>query len=191
MDEKKFDPKKLKKLNNPQRLIDIPVETIWEQLDLQSGGVFVEIGAGTAFFSVEFLQKGKAEKLYACDLSQVMIDWMNENVVGKFPAIVPIKTSENEVPLKDELADLVFMINLHHELEEPLTLLHEAARLTAPNGRLLIIDWKKKEMAEGPPARIRCATDQVELQLEKAGFEKITSYDQLEKHFVVIATKGE
>ena len=40
---------------------------------------------GTAFFSSAFLQLTAAAKLYACDVSDVMIDWMQKNVVPSFP----------------------------------------------------------------------------------------------------------
>ena len=62
MNDKKFDPKKLQKLNNPQRLMDIPPDFVWEKLHIEKPGVFVEIGAGTAFFSIAFLQKSKLRK---------------------------------------------------------------------------------------------------------------------------------
>lgn len=118
MIEKKFDPKKLHKLNDPQRLIDIPPDYIWEKLHLEKPDIFVEIGAGTAFFSIAFLQKFKPSTIYACDLSEVMINWMKENVSSKYPAIIPVKAEEYTVPLEDGIADLVFMINLHHALRE-------------------------------------------------------------------------
>jgi len=51
MNEKKFDPQKLQKLNNPQRLIDIPPDFVRGKLNIETAAVLVEIGAGTAFFS--------------------------------------------------------------------------------------------------------------------------------------------
>ena len=50
MNEKQFDPKKLQKLNDPQRLMDIPPDYVGEKLHVEKSDVFVEIGTGTAFF---------------------------------------------------------------------------------------------------------------------------------------------
>jgi predicted RNA methylase len=110
MNEKKFDPKKLQKLNNPQRLLDIPPEYVWDKVDLEKPDILVEIGAGTAFFSIAFLQQFKPSTIYACDLSEVMINWVKENVSPKYPSIIPVKSEEHSVPLDDRIADLVFMI---------------------------------------------------------------------------------
>jgi tRNA A58 N-methylase Trm61 len=54
MNDKKFDTKKLKILNDPQRLIDIPPDYIQSKLNMGESKVLVEIGAGTAFFSIAF-----------------------------------------------------------------------------------------------------------------------------------------
>lgn len=186
----RFDPKKLAKLNNPQRLEDIPVETVWSMLDLPANDTFVEIGAGTAFFSIAFLKKGMPRKLYACDVSETMIEWMTENVVPDHPEIHPIQTEEDAIPLSDGIADLVFMINLHHELNEPGHLLKESYRLLKPGGNVLIIDWKKEEMEEGPPLKIRCESNQVEELLKSVGFCEIKSANDLAKHFIVSGRKG-
>jgi len=185
----KFDPKKLEKLNNPQGLLDIPPDYIGQKLDIQNPDVFVEIGAGTAFFSRAFFEKYGPSTLYACDLSEMMIDWMTENVAPKYPAIIPLKTEESVVPLDDEIADLVFMINLHHELENPLLLLGDAYRILKPDGKIFVVDWKKIEMPQGPPVEIRCLPEEVEGQMREAGFQDIVIDSGLPKHFLVVAKK--
>ncbi|MCP3923173.1 MAG: hypothetical protein GY714_11375 [Desulfobacterales bacterium] len=48
MNEKRFIPANLDKLNNPQKLIDIPPAYIWDKLNIELTDVIVEVGAGTA-----------------------------------------------------------------------------------------------------------------------------------------------
>lgn len=187
MDEKKFDPKKLQKLNNPQRLIDISPAFIWDTLKIVNPTVFVEIGAGTGFFSVPFLQYLQHGKIYACDISDIMIDWMKKNVCIAHPEIIPVKMEENAVPLEAGIADLVYMINLHHELDDPKKILQETQRLLKPNGTIFIVDWKKEDMPEGPPTHIRCSSVQVKDELEGAHFKNVRTFDDMAKHFLVIA----
>lgn len=190
MHEKKFDPRKLEKLNNPQRLNDIPPKTIWEKLNVRQPDVLVEIGAGTAFFSIAFLKQSKASKLYACDTSEIMLEWIRENVVPEYPDIIPLKTGEHSIPLDDDTADVVFMINLHHELDDPALTLNEAYRILKGAGKIFIVDWKKEDMAEGPPAGIRFEPGLVEKQLVGRGFENVAIFNELPKHFLLIGEKG-
>lgn len=189
MNEKKFDPEKLQKLNNPERLKDIPPDYVWEKLNIQKTDVMVEIGAGTAFFSVAFLKLGNPSKLYACDVSDVMLDWVKENVAQKYPEIIPVKTEEDSVPLDDATADLVFMINLHHELDNPGRSVEDAYRLLKPGGTVFIVDWKKEEMADGPPERIRWRPDRIMEQLADCGFQNVNLFTELSKHYLLVGEK--
>ncbi len=189
MHEKKFDPAKLKLLNNPDRLKEIPPAFVWSRLKLTNPQVLVDIGAGTGFFSIAFLQQTKNAKVFACDISEVMIDWMKKNVVPSFPDIIPVKTRENTLPLEDALADLVFSINLHHELHNPTLLLKEAHRILKPGGTILIIDWKKEETGGGPPLAIRYVPDRVMEQLQALPFRDISMDNTLPGHFMVWGKK--
>ncbi len=188
-EEKKFDPTHLAKLNNPDRLKVIPPSYLWDKLNLMSAKTIVEIGAGTAFFSIAIIPYAKPSVIYACDISDKMVNWIKENVSPNYPEIVPIKTEEHSIPLNSGIADLVFMINLHHELEEALLTLKEANRLLKPGATLLIVDWKKKDMKEGPPLNIRCEPDCVKKQLKDAGFTDIELFDDIPTHFVLVARK--
>lgn len=190
MNEKKFDTKKLKKLNDPQRLTDISPDYIRGKLDIEEPDILVEIGAGTAFFSIAFFRQFQPATLYACDLSDVMINWIKENVSPEYPDIIPLKNEENSVPLADEIADLVFMINLHHELEKPLMIVEESYRILKPGGKIFIVDWQKKEMEQGPPLKIRYLPEQVRDQLISAGFNGVSVFNELPKHFLVVGKKN-
>lgn len=191
MSDKKFDLKKLEKLNNPQRLVDIPPEYIQSKLTMEMSKTIIEIGAGTAFFSIAFLKQFHPSKIFACDISDIMVNWMQENISPDYPNIIPVKNQENSVPLDDHTSDLVFMIALHHELENPSLMLDEAYRLLEPGGKILIVDWKKEEMPQGPPLTIRCLPETIENQLIKSNFNEIQIVNELQKHFVIVARKPE
>ncbi len=187
MEEKKFDPKKLEKLNDPKRLIDLPPWFIKDKVDVVDPQVILDIGAGTGIYSIAFLDFFPTSKIYACDISSTMIEWMQQNVVPAYPAIIPLEMQENQVPLQDQVADLILMVNLHHELEDPGLMLAECRRLLRGEGGIAICDWKKEEMDSGPPGSIRLSSQQVKKQLKQAGFEEIRINEECRNHFLVTA----
>lgn len=189
MSDNKFNPEKLQKLNNPARLKDIPPDTIWNKLNLTNPKVLIDIGSGTGLFSIEFNRFMNDGKIYACDISKTMIDWMKNNVCADNPGIEPVLMTENTVPLKDSMADLVFMITLHHELLDPIALLTESYRLLKPNGNIFIVDWKKIKTDRGPKMEIRYLPESISTQLESVGFQKINIYNNLQNHFLITAIK--
>ncbi len=190
-ESRKFDPGKLAKLNDPKRLKILNPEVIWTKADLRNPEVIVDIGAGTGFFALPFSRKLKAGKVYACDISEDMIAWMEMNLpMESRGVIIPLKMEESSVPLPDNIADLVYMINLHHELEDPVMVIKESLRLLRDGGKLVIIDWKKEETPEGPPLAIRVTEETIELQMLACGFTDIKKYTVLPYHNFMIGEKS-
>jgi len=180
----KFNPQKLAKLNNPERFKTLNPDKIWCALNFQKPQILVDIGAGTGFFATAFSSKLQNGKIYACDTSDVMIQWMQENITDE--KIIPFQTSENAINLPDSKADLVYMINVHHELLEPEKILAEAYRLLNIKGKIAIIDWKAEPMNEGPPENIRISDKVVIEQLDRIGFKNIKTQEILPLHFLLL-----
>ncbi len=189
MTDKKFNPKQIEKLNNPKRYDIHNPELIWETLGLENPEVLIDVGAGTGFFSKPFADKIPDGKVYACDTSEVMLEWLKENLSSEYEdRILPMKTEENSIDLGDKIADLVFMIMLHHELDDPLLMLQEAKRLLKSGGKIMIVDWKKEEMPVGPPLELRIEADVIEDQLRQTGFSDIVQHNVLPLNSFLVAT---
>lgn len=185
-ESKKFDPAKLQKLNNPQRLAYLSPEVIIKAIGLSNHEVLIDIGAGTGFYALHFSALLKGAKVYACDISDTMLQWMRDNI--KQSEIIPTKMEESSVPLADGIADLVYTINLHHELDEPLKIMAVCKRLLRPGGKLAVIDWKDSETPEGPPIGIRVSEAQIESQMLKCGFTDIVKHAMLPYHHFVVGS---
>jgi ubiquinone/menaquinone biosynthesis C-methylase UbiE len=189
MVEIKFDPAKLQKLNNPDRLQDLPPEKLMSKLADGGRNTVIELGAGTAFFSVELLRLTGASTFFCCDISDSMLRWMEENIVPAYPQIHPVKTEEVKLPFESDFADLIYTINVHHEFKSPVESLLEMYQVLKPGGEIFVADWLKKEMQQGPPQSIRYTAEAVALQLKETGFQRIEIHNIFEKHLFVTASK--
>lgn len=190
MHSKKFDPAKLAKLNDPGRLTYLDPDLMWERLSLGQPSVLVDIGAGTGFFSFIFGRRLKGGRVFACDISGVMIEWMGDHIPPELrDVVVPVEMSEDSIPLPDGIADLAYMINVHHELEAPGAIISEAARLLRAGGKVMIVDWKDEETPEGPPRAIRVSADTIIGQL-RGLFPRVLRHDVLPYHHFIVGEKG-
>lgn len=189
METKRFNPAKLDKLNDPTRLKTIPLGQIMKQVGLKNPGIMIDLGAGTGLFSAALARMFKSTKIYACDISNVMVDWMKTNIAPVYNQVIPMLMEDSRVHLGDGLADFMLMINLHHELDNPNSTLKECFRLLKPGGKILISDWKKQEEEQGPDLEIRVNEQQVEDQLREVGFQDIVIDLGLAHNFVIIARK--
>lgn len=186
----KFDPSKLEKLNDPARFESLQPDVMWGALGSPQPGIVVDIGAGTGLFAAKWVELAPGATVYAVDTEPTMLEWMRQNRPEvRTGAIVPVAGSEIHVPLDDGSAELVTMVNLHHELAHPEAMYCEAERLLACGGQLLVVDWAPVESPKGPPVAVRVSAERAERFVRAAGFSDVRSHAGLPYHWVVTATK--
>ncbi len=189
MTEKKFDPAKLERLNNPDRLNDLPIDVLFKQINNQKPKIIVDLGAGTGFYSVELAKLFPEALIYSLDISDTLINWMVENIAPKYENIKIMKSQENQLPLNDDFADALIMVNIHHELENPENLLLECRRILKPGGIIVISDWKKQEFPKGPPMEIKIDSRTTTDHLLNAGFSDVLIDESQNYNYIVTGSK--
>ena len=83
-----------------------------------------------------------------------------------------------KLPLADESISLAFMSNVLHGLvenDEADSTLKEIARVTAQNGRMAVVEFKKQDSPTGPPLTIRLSPDDVEALARVMDSQRIAS----------------
>lgn len=192
MAHQKFDIAKLERLNDPGRFETLPPDVFWQALGRpEAARTIVEIGAGTGVFAAAFVERALEAVIFAADTEDVMLEWMRDNrpevAAGR---IVPVRASESGVPLDDGIADVVYMINLHHELAHPDATYAEALRLLIDGGRLLVVDWADRETPRGPSRDVRVSAADLEAMLVSAGFRDVrTDETTLPWHVMLTARR--
>jgi ubiquinone/menaquinone biosynthesis C-methylase UbiE/DNA-binding transcriptional ArsR family regulator len=135
--------------------------------------VIADLGAGEGAFALLLAQR--ATKVIAVDTSAKMIEVGREQALRHGVKNVEYRLGDmEELPIEDGAVDLVFFSqSLHHALH-PERAVHEARRILAPGGRIVILDLIKHRFEE---AREMYADEwlgfsetELEAMLEKAGF---------------------
>ena len=187
----KFDVRKLDRLNDEGRFETLIPEAMWTALGDPLPGSIVEIGSGPGLFASRFAAMAPDATVYAVDTAPEMIEWMQANrpevAEGR---IRPVLAEESRVPLPTGIADLVTMINLHHELADPTATYAEAFRLLGPGGQVLVVDWAIAETPHGPPLNIRVSAETLSEFLRDAGFSDVRIHQGLPWHSMLTATKS-
>ncbi|MCX9028086.1 MAG: class I SAM-dependent methyltransferase [Candidatus Methanoperedens sp.] len=150
----KFDVKKAKILDSPERLQFLNPESILNNLNLTREMVIADLGCGSGFFSIPASKRVK--KVFALDIQQEMLDILLDKIKKEKITNIEVRLSqESFILLADNSSDILLMVNVFHELHDKLSLLREVKRVLTMKGRLMIIDWKKIEMDTGPPLEER------------------------------------
>ncbi len=167
----KFDPENAARLERRERYTLLPPHDTLRRFDVGKDMVIADIGAGTGYFARAAAELvGPAGHVYAVDIAQAMLDFMRSN--GIPDNVDPVLAGEYAIPLPAHCADLTLLAFVVHETPDVLRLLTEAARITRPDGRILVIEWKRQVEETGPDAEERL--DQTDLHKQIAG------------HFVVL-----
>jgi ubiquinone/menaquinone biosynthesis C-methylase UbiE len=187
----RFDPAKLDKLNDIARLDDLVPDVMWDAFGVSGVGSVVELGAGTGMFSREFAERMPDDgTLVAVDSEPLMVAWMTEHLAaGPGARITPLRAVASALPLTASSVDLVYSVNLWHELDDPTAVLAEAMRVLAPDGVVAVVDWKAEETPKGPPLAHRIPADAIAQALEAAGFTDARIHPVLRYHSVVTARR--
>jgi ubiquinone/menaquinone biosynthesis C-methylase UbiE len=167
----KFDPEKLKKLDDPERLSLFDPEAVLKSFGLKPGMTVLDVGTGAGFY-LPYLSKMVSDsgKVYAIDISPEAVEYAKSKVSQLGLKNVEVLTSqENKIPFPDNTVDFTYMAFVFHELEDPVKFLKELERVSKPIGYLALIDWKKEERDKGPPPDEVYSEWEVGMILEEAG----------------------
>lgn len=183
----KFNVKKLEKLNNPERLKMINIEGIVNHYNLKNLSTIVDLGTGTGIFAKKILELIPNAECIGLDISPEMIDFANENIATIEKRYSAQLMEENHIPLEDNSVELLFMITVYHELDNPQSILKEIFRVLKPGGRVFILDWK-------PGANVKHAdqlvtTEEVIRHLSNSCFTDIEEYNASEKLYCISSLK--
>ncbi|WP_068876434.1 MULTISPECIES: metalloregulator ArsR/SmtB family transcription factor [unclassified Phenylobacterium] len=100
----------------------------------------VDLGAGTGRMLT--LLAGQADHAVGLDLSQQMLNIARRNVTEAGLTHVELRHGDIfDTRLPDASADLVVVHQVLHYLGDPAAAVKEAARIVAPDGRLIIVDF--------------------------------------------------
>lgn len=166
---------------------------ILETLGDLSDKVVADIGAGTGYLTLQIVPK--ARKVIAIDIDPRFISYLDSVRVQDLDSIYharlePRLARPEDPNLQPQEADVVTIVNTYMYIADRIDYLKNLQQGMTEDGRLLIIDFKKKKTTIGPPSEIRIPLYQVEQELKKAGFSYVQTNDTaLDYQYIVMAAK--
>lgn len=139
------------KFENEKRLNELDIVNSLKRAGLEEGQVVCDYGAGTGVVTVEAARLTN-EAVYALDMDPAMIDHIEDKVTKQSLANVKFtKVEADQLPLKEASIDLFLLVTVLHEIEDVPTFIEKIKRVLKPKGKVMVIDFHKKETLMGPP----------------------------------------
>lgn len=170
-------------------------ELIFNELKLQEGDYFLDIGCGTGDYSLHAAKIiGNSGQVYALDVQDELITNLKEKTsregLNNIRAL--ISDIAHPLPVEDNSVDICFISTVLHSVDlsrHGEQLFNEIRRVLKPDGRLVIIECKKEDLSRGPPLEMRISSDELENIVERYGFLKINLFDLGFNYLILFGVK--
>lgn len=187
-----FPPQDLGLLEGPDRDYWQMSGTIMDALGIAEGSVVGDVGTGGGWFTIRLARRvGPNGTVYAEDIQRQMIEATSRRAARE--GLSNVRTVLG-TPLDPRFPagglQAILIVNTYNELEDPVTLLRNAAAGLKPQGRLGIVDFKKDGLGPGPDLADRVDPDTVVRDAAAAGLRLYRRETFLPYQFFLIFVKG-
>ena len=179
-------------LERPEREDEEQTSRAVAALKLRSGMVVADIGAGSGYYTVRMARAVGAEgRVYATDIQQGMLDIITRRLTrDRLPQIIPVLSGEDDPKLPPAVLDLALMVDVYHELAEPQAFIRRLKASLKPDGRLVLIEFRKEDPSVPIRPEHKMSVAQVRQELGADGFDIVEVIDVLPwQHIIVLKAR--
>jgi len=175
-------------LEDPKRDAYQKPHEVIHALNLKSGEVIADIGAGSGYFTFHLARHvGDKGKVYAVDVSPDMILHINRRIRElKAINIVTLLADPDDPLLPDRSVNRFFFSDSWHHIENQSKYLSLMKRMLKPGGEIVMIDFHKKELPVGPPMQMKIAREDLIKQLDGNGYRLTKEHSFLPYQYFLV-----
>ena len=140
-------------------------------IGLRRGQTVAEIGAGTGYLVRRLARAlGPEGRVYAVDVEPRMLPILVARLRrGGLANVTPVLGLDDDPLLPARSCDLVLVVNTYHHFPGGPRYLRRLRRLLRPGGRLVNVDFDRRETPVGPPVERRVARETFLRHARQAG----------------------
>ena len=161
-------------------------------LSLRSGQTVAEIGAGSGYM-VRRLSRvvGPRGRVYAVDAEPRMLLILMERLRrARIANVTPVLGRDADPLLPERSCDLVLVVNTYHHFPGGPRYLRRLRRLLRPGGRLVNVDFHRRETPVGPPLERRIAREAFLRDAHRAGLRLVHEATFLPYQYCLVLRRG-
>ena len=170
------------------------VESFLHKLGLQPDGIFLDVGTGTGLL-IPYLFHFQPAKVYALDLSRVMLSKLSEKYESRFgDKLSVVQGDVHCLEFAAQSINAVICNGVYPHFHDKKLALAEIYRILKPGGVLAVNHFASKEFINSIHAGINHETIRRDLldpvgilavQIREAGFQVLESADNEQEYFLI------
>ncbi|MBK5254830.1 MAG: methyltransferase domain-containing protein [Vicinamibacteria bacterium] len=130
-------------------------------LDLKTGDTLCDVGSGPGYFALRAARRLESSGwVYAEDVEATMIDALRDRVSqARLSNVTPILGLPDDPLLPKAACDVILVVNTYHLFPNGPAFLRRLGKSLKARGRLVNIDFQKRETPQGPILARRVAKE--------------------------------
>ncbi|MEZ5402128.1 MAG: methyltransferase domain-containing protein [Bryobacteraceae bacterium] len=159
-------------LVRPEREAEEDPARSLELLGLKPGMMVGDVGCGVGYWSLRMAEKvAPGGRVYASDIQPEMLRLLRERMKkAGVTNVEPVSATETSPELPEGTLDLAIMVDVYHELSKPEAVLASIARSLKPDGRLVLLEYRKEDTWIPIREEHKMSVATVRQELEAAGY---------------------
>ena len=153
-------------------------------LGLKSTDAIADLGAGTGYFARRFANH--AGKVYAVDIDRELLAIAGKNAPVNLETVL---AAPDDPRLPENSADIIFVCDVLHHIENRAAYYPKLVKALKPGGRIVVIDFRKKDLPVGPPPSMKLSDEEVIAEFREAGFTLAKRLDILPYQYYLFFDK--
>jgi len=194
------------RFGNPPNLEDYiarledPARDAWQKPDalvkalgLAPGQTACDIGAGPGYFALRLARAvGPTGHVWAVDVEPVILSALRDRVEkAGITNLTPLLALARDPLLPASSCDVALIVNTYHHFYDGPDYLQRLARALKPGGRIVNIDYEKKETPVGPPQAHRISREEFLADAGRAGLVAVEQPEILPyQYFIVLKPRA-
>lgn len=176
----------------PTREAEEGRDLLFNGLNVVPGMTACEVGAGNGYFTLELARLVyPGGKVIAVDILPAMLDALaarEAEARKQGDQMVPIQRvggQADDPALPEGGCDLILLGHAYHEFDRPRAMLAGIERALAPDGRLVIVEYRAEQRLSGVEAVRAMKKGQIHREIGGNGFKLIGQIDSLPRQHVL------
>ncbi len=117
-----------------------------KNMNVKPGMSIADIGAGSGYHTALLSKMIGNGKIYAVDVEPEMITFLNNRIAKeKLTNVFTVLGDEKKVPLKANSIDLMFLVDVYHEVAYPYEMGRSMLEALKPGGKLYLVEFRAED----------------------------------------------
>ena len=161
----------LGRLEDPAREAWQKPDQVVDALGLKRGQIACEIGAGPGYFSLRLARAvGEAGQVFAAEVELAIINVLRQRIDSSgLRNVTPVFALADDPLLPPAACDLILIVNAYHHFPDGPAYLRKLLRALRQGGRIVNIDFHKRDLPVGPPLEHKVSRDAFLAEAERGG----------------------